>query len=141
MKAIKQHIINDKNSFCCGLKRNNSNIKTAFFEDDILYDNECNPVTFESMNNICRNCLKLSHPTLFNDLLNEKAIIDYRNSLPKSNRERMKRKQVNRMKRNESFNRKHNVIYFSYFSKVDLNITVSPLVFSRFINTNTFWII
>ena len=108
----KQHIINDSNSYCCGLNRNNVNVKSAFYFEDVLYLNDSTEVNHSNYELICRNCLKLCHPTLFNDLLNEKELIEYKKSLPKSNRERFNR---NANKRNERIekrlNQYDNVIY------------------------------
>jgi hypothetical protein len=116
-KSIKQHIINSSKSFCCGLPRNNQSIKSAFFEEDILYDNDCNPVDHVSMDSICRNCLKLSHPTLYDSLLKLKQMNQYIKSLPKNNRQRIINNAKTRKNRIIQFNQRTNranVIYLSY---------------------------
>jgi len=115
-KAIKQHIKSNGNRFYCGLNARNR-IKDAFIdpEDNQLYSYEGELIDHSNMHLICTNCLKLGFPELHNRLLNDKAIESFRNSLPKSNRERKRLKSINRNKRCDSRKSKpFNVIYLGY---------------------------
>lgn len=114
-KAIKQHIINKGNKLVCGLTLNDR-IKTAFIDpnDGILYDTDCNPVTHKNMDSICTNCLKLYHPNHYNELIADRKYEAYKESLPKTNRIRARRKAINRRKHNIAIPADPNVIHLPF---------------------------
>ena len=120
-KAIKQHIIGNGNQFFCGLK-NQNHIQDAFIdpEDNQLYSFDGELIDHSNMHLVCTNCLKLGLPELHNKLLNDKAIQAFRDSLPKTNRERKRLKAMNRNKRIESRKTNHsNVIYMGWNPVID----------------------
>lgn len=124
-KSIKQHIIGNGKKFHCGLNKRNR-IKDAFIdpEDNQLYSFDGELIDHSNMHLICTSCLKLGMPELYNKLLNDKAIESFRNSLPKSNRERKRLKSINRNKRSESRKTKpFNVIYLGYNPVIESPIT------------------
>lgn len=119
-KIIKEHIIETNGkSFVCGSKFN-SNKKQSFialFVEGILYNSNLERVTYKNMDTICLNCLKQSHPTLWSDLLNQKAIAEFKATLPKNNFERVQLDKENRKQQNKqaAIDLSKTIFFKSYF--------------------------
>ena len=140
---IKQHIINDKTNYCCGLKINKHK-PTAFYDNGILYNFDGEQVTFNNMNEICTNCLKYSDDKYYNALLNEKRSFEYKNSIPKQSIFK-KRWNINKRKNiakriNKPYIDKSNIIYLPYtpIAITDTNrlIEYKPIIKSDNIDNN-----
>ena len=102
-KGMKYHIDNGKGSYVCGLNVKN-HIPEVLIDDENnqLFTMEGDPINHTNYQCVCTNCIKLFHPTYLNDLLNEKAIIDYKESLPKTNRQRARLNAKKRLNRNKA---------------------------------------
>ena len=114
-KSMKLHINNGNGSFVCGLSIK-PHIPQAAWESDALWNvTNGDKIDHNNYQCICTNCMKLFHPSFLNDLLIEKELIEYKASLPKSNRERARRNQSNRRNRNKRRNQSNcNVIYLPH---------------------------
>ena len=113
-KGMKLHIDNGKGSYVCGLNVKN-HIPEAVWDDEekALFTMQGDPINHTNMDCVCINCMKLFHPTYLNDLLNEKAIIEYKESLPKTNRQRSRLNAKKRLNRNKALKSK-NVIQLPF---------------------------
>lgn len=113
-KSMKFHIDNRNGNYVCGLKVKN-HIPEAMWDDDsnALYTMQGEKIDHTNMNCVCSNCMKLFHPTYLNDLLIEKELIEYKQSLPKTNRERLRRNAMKRRNRHKKRNQS-NVIHLPY---------------------------
>lgn len=127
-KSMKLHIDNDGKNYVCGLKIRKTIPEAVFDKNTLIELNTGEPITYNNINVVCRNCIKLFHPTYLNDQLIKKELDEYKASLPKSNRERAKRNSMKRRNRNKALKTKAlNVIQLP-FVPVPNNKPISGLL-------------
>lgn len=109
----KEHIVNNKTHYVCGLKIN-SKLPEAFINDGILFNSNIEKITFVNMKGICQKCLQLFHPTYKDDLINERKRLEYKMSIPTNKRNRQLKGAIKRKSIKSNLIAPKNVIYLPY---------------------------